>query len=78
MRKLSVSFALSTKISSRIAILLYNRQRKIDADGFYHNLEFLCTTCSALQIMKVVRLNCPLEIYPDVEHFLARMCGMLR
>lgn len=27
--------------------------------------------------MKVVRLNCPLEVYPDVEHFLARMYDML-
>lgn len=68
-----MSFVLSTKISSGRTIRLSCRQQKIDADGFYHNLEFLCTTCSALQIMKVVRLNCPLEIYPDVEHFLSRM-----
>lgn len=65
--------ALFTKILSKSQFRCPCRQQKIDVDSFYHKLECLCTTCSALQIMKEVRLNCPLEVYPEVEHFLVRM-----
>ena len=77
MKKHLVCSAHYMKISSKAAVSLSCRQQKIDVDEFYHNLEFLCTTCSALQILKEVRLNCPLEVYPDVEHFLARMFASL-
>lgn len=37
---------------------------------FYSGLQSLCVTPTAREILEIVKLNCPINKYPEIEEFL--------
>lgn len=51
-------------------ISLNHRMNRISATSFFLQLESIAGTSIARSIFELVKLNCPIELYPEVEHFL--------
>lgn len=43
---------------------------RISMNEFYSGLESLCVTPTAREILEIVKLNCPINKYPEIEEFL--------
>ena len=50
-------------------LFLYSRMNRISVASFFHQLESIAGREKACGIFELVKLNCPIELYSEIELF---------